>query len=220
MWPDKKFYRIVLIGDSGVGKSSLLSQFMKESFTEEFISTIGIDVGFKNIAFPISETESCNLTLRIFDTAGQRKFETITERYQTSSTDGLIVVFDITDHHSFLRSKDLIHRSREINPLGDSLPILLVGNKIDLAIKRCVPHTDARKFAKEEGCSYMETSAKENNKVTEIFDKIVELILESQQMEVEDVQFEVDKANKPNVKNFKTKMLDLLLWCMCIQLGE
>jgi len=220
MWTGKMSYRVVLIGDSGVGKSSLLLQFMSGSFTDEFNSTIGIDVGFKNITFPISETKSCNLSLRIFDTAGQSRFETITEHYQSSSTDGLIVVFDVTDHHSFLRAKDLIYRSREISPLGESLPILLVGNKIDLFIKRCISYIDANKFAQEEGCSYMETSAKENSKVKEIFDKIVELILDNQQIKTENVEFEIDGSDKPRVKNFKHKIMGWILWCMCIELGD
>ena len=182
---DNDSYRIVIIGDSGVGKSSLLTQFIKGKFVEEYSTTIGIDVGFKRVTVPISETQSKNVLLRVFDTAGQKRFETITEHYQSSSTDGLVVVFDVTDLSTFDRAKILIRRAKDISRLGNSLPILLVGNKIDLAKLRCVPTIKVEALVQAEECEYIETSAKENQKVEEIFSAIMTLILENQVLEVE-----------------------------------
>jgi len=215
----KDTYRIVIIGDSGVGKSSLLSQFVYNRFVEEYITTIGIDVGFKRVAIPTSNGESKDVLLRLFDTGGQKRFETITEHYQASSTDGLVVVFDVTDITTFERVKILIRRAKEISPLGDSLPILLVGNKIDLAKLRCVSVTEVETLIQNEACAYIETSAKENQKVQEIFSTILDLILENQLLEVEEekVEFSVNKRNRANVRNFKTQVFEWLLWFVCIK---
>ena len=212
-------YRIVIIGESGVGKSSLLSQFVYNKFVEEYITTIGIDVGFKRVTVLASNGESKNVLLRLFDTGGQKRFENITEHYQSSSTDGLVVVFDITNISTFERAETLIRRAREISPLGDSLPILLVGNKIDLARMRCVSLSKVNTLIQNESCAYIETSAKEDQKVEEIFRTILDLILETQCLEVEEevVEFSVNN-HKTHSKNFKTRILEWLLWFNCAKI--
>ena len=200
-----------------------MSQFVYNKFVEEYITTIGIDVGFKRVTVLTSNGESKNVLLRLFDTGGQKRFETITEHYQSSSTDGLVVVFDITNILTFERAETLIRRAREISPLGDSLPILLVGNKIDLARMRCVSLSKVNTLIQNECCAYIETSAKEDQKVEEIFRTILDLILKNQRLEVEEemVEFSVNKNHKNHKnhsKNFKTRILEWVLWFTCAKI--
>jgi len=133
------------------------------------------------------------------------------------------VVFDITNILSFERAETLIRRAREISPLGDSLPILLVGNKIDLARMRCVSVSKVNTLIQNESCAYIETSAKEDQKIEEIFRTILDLILENQRLEMEEemVEFSVNKNHKnhkTHSKNFKTRMLEWLLWFTCAKI--
>ena len=124
-------FKLLLIGDSGVGKSCLLLRFADDTYTESYISTIGVDFKIRTI-----ELDGKTIKLQIWDTAGQERFRTITSSYYRGAH-GIIVVFDVTDQESFNNVKQWLH---EIDRYAcANVKKLLVGNKCDLASKRAVP---------------------------------------------------------------------------------
>merc|ERR1711874_641300 len=124
-------FKLVLIGDSGAGKSSLLLRFADDTFTENYITTIGVDFRFKTI--PV---DNKSVKLQIWDTAGQERFRTITSAYYRGA-DGIVLVFDVTDRESFDHVDDwLTEVNRYVN---DSTMMLLLGNKCDNETDRQVP---------------------------------------------------------------------------------
>ena len=154
-------FKLLLIGDSGVGKSCLLLRFADDTYTESYISTIGVDFKIRTI-----ELDGKTIKLQIWDTAGQERFRTITSSYYRGAH-GIIVVFDVTDQESFNNVKQWLH---EIDRYAcQNVKKLLVGNKCDLASKRAVPTEQAQEFADSLGIQYLETSAKNSTNVEKAF---------------------------------------------------
>jgi len=154
-------FKLLLIGDSGVGKSCLLLRFSDGTFNESFISTIGVDFKIKTI-----ELDGKKIKLQIWDTAGQERFQTITSSYYRGAH-GIIVVYDITDQKSF----DNIHKwLKEIdNFAGASVLKLLVGNKCDLESSRVISTAKGQELANSLHIPFIETSAKTVVRVDEAF---------------------------------------------------
>ncbi len=132
-------FKLLLIGDSGVGKSCLLLRFSDDTYTESYISTIGVDFKIRTI-----ELDGKTIKLQIWDTAGQERFRTITSSYYRGAH-GIIVVYDVTDAETFHNVKQWLH---EIDRYAcDSVNKLLVGNKADLTTKKVVEFATAKEFA-------------------------------------------------------------------------
>eukprot|EP00927_Polykrikos_kofoidii_P067259 TRINITY_DN6276_c0_g2_i1.p1 TRINITY_DN6276_c0_g2~~TRINITY_DN6276_c0_g2_i1.p1 ORF type:complete len:206 (-),score=48.10 TRINITY_DN6276_c0_g2_i1:221-838(-) len=154
-------FKLVLIGDSGAGKSCLLLRFADDAFTDSYITTIGVDFRFKTI--PV---EKKTIKLQIWDTAGQERFRTITSAYYRAA-DGIIMVYDICDRESFAHVDDwLIEVNRYV---AESTCKILIGNKADMESERRVSTEEARKKANELGIAFMETSAKDATNVETAF---------------------------------------------------
>ncbi len=161
-------FKILLIGDSGVGKSCLLLRFTDETYTESFISTIGVDFKIKTV-----ELDGKIVKLQIWDTAGQERFRTITSSYYRGAH-GIIVVYDITNSDTFVNVKQWLH---EIDRYAaENVDILLVGNKSDATTKREVTFEQGSTFAEAAGYSFLETSAKTSINVNEAFLKMASQI--------------------------------------------
>ena len=129
-------FKLLLIGDSGVGKSCLLLRFSDDTYTESYISTIGVD--FKIRTIPL---EGKTVKLQIWDTAGQERFRTITSSYYRGAH-GIIIVYDCTDLESFENVKNWLG---EIERYGsDGVSKLLVGNKCDLESARKVSYDEGK----------------------------------------------------------------------------
>jgi small GTP-binding protein len=155
-------FKLLLIGDSGVGKSCLLLRFAEGSFSDSFMSTIGVDFKIKSLQFEDGKV----VKLQIWDTAGQERFRTITSSYYRGAH-GIIIVFDVTDEESF---KNVTSWISEIeNYASESVCKLLVGNKTDLAEQRVVTRQQAEELAQRLGIPYIETSAKTADHVEEAF---------------------------------------------------
>uniref|UniRef100_A0AC35TQD1 Ras-related protein Rab-1A n=1 Tax=Rhabditophanes sp. KR3021 TaxID=114890 RepID=A0AC35TQD1_9BILA len=157
-------FKLLLIGDSGVGKSCLLLRFADDTYTESYISTIGVDFKIRTI-----DLEGKTIKLQIWDTAGQERFRTITSSYYRGAH-GIIVVYDTTDQESFNNVKQWL---QEIDRYAcENVNKLLVGNKCDLTEKRAVEESVAREYAEQLGIPFLETSAKNSNNVEQAFLKM------------------------------------------------
>ncbi|CAG7888687.1 unnamed protein product [Brassica rapa] len=154
--------KLLLIGDSGVGKSCLLLRFSDGSFTTSFITTIGIDFKIRTI-----ELDGKRIKLQIWDTAGQERFRTITTAYYRGAM-GILLVYDVTDESSFNNIRNWIRNIEQ--HASDNVNKILVGNKADMdERKRAVPTAKGQALADEYGIKFFETSAKTNLNVEEVF---------------------------------------------------
>ncbi|CAN7005974.1 unnamed protein product [Brassica rapa subsp. trilocularis] len=154
--------KLLLIGDSGVGKSCLLLRFSDGSFTTSFITTIGIDFKIRTI-----ELDTKRIKLQIWDTAGQERFRTITTAYYRGAM-GILLVYDVTDESSFNNIRNWIRNIEQ--HASDNVNKILVGNKADMdESKRAVPTSKGQALADEYGIKFFETSAKTNLNVEEVF---------------------------------------------------
>lgn len=162
--------KLLLIGDSAVGKSCLLLRFSEDSFTSNFITTIGIDFKIKKI-----QLESKWIKLQIWDTAGQERFRTITCAYYRGAM-GILLVYSVDDDASFNNVRNWIknietHASSTVNKI-------LVGNKCDVSeSQRMVPFSKGQALAKEFGIKFFETSAKTNTNVEQVFETIAKEVM-------------------------------------------
>jgi len=172
-------FKLLIIGDSGVGKSSLLVRFADNMFSPNYITTIGVDFKIRTLVI-----KGERVKLQIWDTAGQERFRTITSTYYRG-THGVIVVYDVTNGDSFANVKRWLH---EIEQNCDHVSKILVGNKNDDPSRKVVLTSDAQRFANQIDISLFETSAKDNINVHEIFQDITEQVLRSKQRQVESEQ--------------------------------
>jgi len=154
-------FKLLLIGDSGVGKSCLLLRFADHTYTESYISTIGVDFKIRTI-----DLDGKTIKLQIWDTAGQERFRTITSSYYRGAH-GIIVVYDITDAESFKNVKQWLSEIERY--ASEHVNKLLVGNKCDLVQKRQVETEKAKQTADSLGIPFLETSAKNATNVEKAF---------------------------------------------------
>ncbi|XP_013777954.1 ras-related protein Rab-35-like isoform X1 [Limulus polyphemus] len=169
-------FKLLIIGDSGVGKSSLLLRFADNTFTGNYITTIGVDFKIRTI-----EVDGERVKLQIWDTAGQERFRTITSTYYRG-THGVIVVYDVTNGESFANVKRWLH---EIDQNCDVVNRILVGNKNDDPDNKVVLKEDAQRFTDHMGIMLFETSAKDNINVEEMFNAITKMVLKTKKEQKE-----------------------------------
>ena len=160
--------KILLIGDSFVGKTSLLLKYCDGEFPEAHMATIGVE--FKDKIISLDQKQ---IKLQIWDTSGQERFRSITQNFYRNA-DGILFVFDVTNKESFEHIKDWIMDSQVEN---SDIKRILVANKIDLINNRVVDKTIIEKLAENKNMNYFETSAKTGENVEQIFKEIGALIL-------------------------------------------
>ncbi|XP_028807803.1 ras-related protein RABA1f [Neltuma alba] len=158
-------FKVVLIGDSGVGKSNLLSRFTKNEFSLESKSTIGVEFATRSV-----HVDDKIVKAQIWDTAGQERYRAITSAYYRGAV-GALLVYDVTRHITF----DNVERwLKELRDHTDAnIVIMLVGNKADLRHLRAVSADDAQAFAERENTFFMETSAAESLNVDDAFTEVL-----------------------------------------------
>ncbi|XP_036594572.1 ras-related protein Rab-8A [Trichosurus vulpecula] len=154
-------FKLLLIGDSGVGKTCVLFRFSEDAFNSTFISTIGIDFKIRTI-----ELDGKRIKLQIWDTAGQERFRTITTAYYRGAM-GIMLVYDITNEKSFDNIRNWI-RNIEEHASAD-VEKMILGNKCDVNERRQVSKERGEKLALDYGIKFMETSAKANINVESAF---------------------------------------------------
>jgi len=166
-------FKVLLVGDSGVGKSSLLLRFATGEFEDDLQATIGVD--FKSKIVTVG-TEKVKLT--IWDTAGQERFRTLTSSYYRGAH-GIVYVFDVTRRETFESLGEIwMHEVGMYSTIEDSIK-MIVANKTDLAEQREVEREECIEFAKKHGCLYVETSAKGNVAVDQAFEELVIKVLDT-----------------------------------------
>jgi len=158
-------FKVVLIGDSGVGKSNLLSRFTRNEFCLESKSTIGVEFATRTL-----QVEGRTVKAQIWDTAGQERYRAITSAYYRGAL-GALLVYDVTKPTTF---ENVSRWLKELRDHADSnIVIMLIGNKTDLKHLRAVATEDAQNYAEKEGLSFIETSALEATNVEKSFQTIL-----------------------------------------------
>ncbi|AFR95462.1 GTP-binding protein ypt3 [Cryptococcus neoformans] len=158
-------FKVVLIGDSGVGKSNLLSRFTRNEFNLESKSTIGVEFATRSI-----NVDGKTVKAQIWDTAGQERYRAITSAYYRGAV-GALLVYDIAKHQTY---ENVTRWLKELRDHADAnIVIMLVGNKSDLKHLRAVSTDEAKQFATENGLSFIETSALDASNVESAFQNIL-----------------------------------------------
>ncbi|XP_018614909.1 ras-related protein Rab-3C isoform X1 [Scleropages formosus] len=161
-------FKLLIIGNSSVGKTSFLFRYADDSFTSAFVSTVGIDFKVKTVY-----KNDKRIKLQIWDTAGQERYRTITTAYYRGAM-GFILMYDITNEESFGAVQDW---STQIKTYSwDNAQVILVGNKCDMEEERVVPAESGRILAEQLGFEFFETSAKDNINVKQTFERLVDII--------------------------------------------
>nr|CCA22973.1 Rab5 family GTPase putative [Albugo laibachii Nc14] len=153
--------KVVLLGDTGVGKSSLVLRFVTNNFRPYSESTIGASFMSKMIM-----VENTPIKYQIWDTAGQEKYHSLAPMYYRGAA-AAIVVYDITRKQSLATLKNWVKELKQLGP--ENIVIAIAGNKSDLEDKREVPSAQAKAYADEIGALFIETSAKEDTNVSDLF---------------------------------------------------
>ncbi|UXI20369.1 rhomboid-7 [Sarcoptes scabiei] len=161
--PLRKF-KLVFLGEQSVGKTSLITRFMYDTFDNTYQATIGIDFLSKTMYL-----EDRTVRLQLWDTAGQERFKSLIPSYIRDSTVA-VVVYDITNANSFLQTSKWIDDVR--TERGNNVIIMLVGNKTDLQDKRQISADEGEKKAKELNVMFIETSAKSGYNVKQLFRRV------------------------------------------------
>ncbi|KAH0935197.1 hypothetical protein HID58_012314 [Brassica napus] len=158
-------FKLVLIGDSGVGKSNLLSRFTRNEFSIESKSTIGVEFATRSV-----HVDEKTIKAQLWDTAGQERYRAITSAYYRGAV-GALLVYDITRHVTFENVERWLKELRDHTDA--SVVIMLVGNKADLRHLRAVPTEEARSFSERENMFFMETSALDATNVEQAFTHVL-----------------------------------------------
>ena len=161
--------RIALLGNSSVGKSSIIRRFVDNKFDDNYMSTLGVDYFDKKVII-----KNKTINVQIQDTSGEERFRSIATSYY-KNVDGIIFVFDVTNKESF--KEGIKYWLTECDNQMGEYKRILVGNKIDLKDMIAIKKETMEKFAEDKGMKCFETSAKEGTNVDIIFQELVELIL-------------------------------------------
>uniref|UniRef100_A0A8C4R2I4 RAB10, member RAS oncogene family n=1 Tax=Eptatretus burgeri TaxID=7764 RepID=A0A8C4R2I4_EPTBU len=181
-------FKLLLIGDSGVGKTCILFRFSDDAFNTTFISTIGIDFKIKTV-----ELGGKKIKLQIWDTAGQERFHTITTSYYRGAM-GILLVYDITNSKSFENISKWLRNIDE--HASEDVERMLLANKCDMEEKRMVSREKGEQIAREHGIRFYETSAKANVSIEKAFLTLAEDILKKTPCKEQDRKEPVDVNNQ------------------------
>lgn len=169
--------KILMIGDAGVGKSSILQQFTDGYFSDQQQSTIGVDFKVKMMTVTGPDDRPKRVKVTIWDTAGQERFRTLTSSYYRGAQ-GIILVYDVSRRDTF-ESLNMWLQEVEQFSMGGGKDVvkLLVGNKVDQ--ERIVDRKMANEWAREKGMLFMEASAKTKEGISQVFTEVVQKVLEN-----------------------------------------
>ena len=185
--------KLLIVGDTGVGKSNFIYRYTKEQFSDNSLSSVGFESNSKEI-----EITDKKVIVQLWDSAGEEKFKSITKNL-FSRVQGIIIVYDITNKQSFLNIPNWIKLIKEEN---DNIPYTLAGNKCDLKRERVVQEEEGEKFSQDNNIDFLETSAKQNINIMECINNFVKKIVNSDNFvrnlsfSLQDESFERNTINK------------------------
>ena len=162
-------FKVLLLGDSDVGKSSLILRYTEETFNSKLVNSIGVDFKMKK-----KEIDGKVIKVQIWDTAGHERFRSITYSYYRGAN-AIIIVFDLSDQKSFISITEWLKQIEK--HAKENVFKFLVGNKMDLVDERKVSFEEAKQYADEHDLPYIETSAKEGININELFDNSIKSFL-------------------------------------------
>ena len=177
--------KILILGESTVGKTNILTMFMDKKFNPNHMTTTGIDLKTTNI-----ELKNKKIRIQIWDTCGQEKYKSITKNLFLK-VQGILAVYDITNRNSFSNLKNWI---KSVKSDVNHSKLLIIGNKSDLEEQREVPKNEAIEYAKEENIEYLETSCKTGENINKAITLICEEIIKDSSFE-KDVSFSLDTSS-------------------------
>jgi len=185
--------KLLALGDSGVGKTSLLFNFTDGEFNAGFIATVGIDFREKRVTYTSRNGEKNKVHLQLWDTAGQERFRSLTTAFYRDAM-GFLLVFDLCSEQSFMNTRNWLTQL-EAHAYCATPDIVLCGNKADLEDKRQISTERAKQFAREHGLPYFETSAATGENVAESVNHLLDLVMKRMDSTV-NRQYEDDKSQK------------------------
>ena len=171
----RTYISIGTIGDSQVGKSAMTEIYLNREFSEEYLTTIGININTKDTKIIINGEEK-EIKVKIWDTAGQEKFKSISTQY-IKNCDGILLIYAINNKKTFENIENWLNEI-EHKKKKNNIPLVLIGNKIDLEKEREVSFQEGEKLAQIYNMEFFECSAKDNINVNECFNCLIELIFQ------------------------------------------
>ena len=181
-------FKILTIGESGVGKTCILRRFVEDKFLKNHLATIGID--FKKKTLNINNQE---IKLKIWDTAGQERFRNITTQYYKGA-DGIVLVYDVTDEASFDKIKDWMDQILS-NTNKDEICLILLGNKCDIE-KRSISYEQGKTLANELQVNFFETSAQTGQNIKDAFETLTADIMKKKKIGGDNNNIDLKKNKK------------------------
>jgi Ras-related protein Rab-21 len=164
-------FKVVLLGEGSVGKTSLVTRYVQNTFNERHVTTIQASFLTKRL-----NVDGTRVNISIWDTAGQERFHALGPIYYRESH-GALLVYDITDNSSFVKVKNWVKELR--SQLGKSVTLAIIGNKVDLEKSRAVNKDEALSYAQSVGAKHYDTSAKLNKGLDELFLDLTRRMLEA-----------------------------------------
>ncbi|XP_065920405.1 ras-related protein Rab-13-like [Dysidea avara] len=199
-------FKVLLCGDSGVGKTSMLYRQVSDKMNDAYTATIGVDFKLTTL-----EMKGHKIKLQIWDTAGQERFKALTAQYYRRAQ-GILLVYDITNEQSFENTTNWLRMIQE-NSTSD-LKLMLIGNKIDNEQKRKVTTHQGQQLAKDYGLNFIETSALSSENISEAFTTLTESILIHMQGKYKEMVRSQVSLNKLGLNDSSTKPKQTSL-CAC-----
>ena len=187
-------FKLIVIGNSGVGKSSILQRYIQKVFKESYSSTIGVDFFMKSI-----NIGDKSIKLQLWDTAGTEKFRSITTGYYRGA-DAAFVVFDLTSKPSFKNLNEWIESYYKYSNPDVEKNVVLIGNKCDLVEERKVTQEEIETFIKDNNIIYFETSAKDGKNIDESFYHIAEILMKQNENKENELVKRNDIIKNENLK--------------------
>ena len=184
-----QIFKIVIIGDSGVGKTNLISRYLKNEYNQSTKATVGVEFGEKKYIY-----ENHKIKAQLWDTAGQERYRSITSMYYKGAK-GAILVFDITSKNSFENIDKWLNELKKTS--DENIQLILIGNKCDLSDNRVISQDDAEVKCKDLNIPYMETSALSSFNVDKAFNYLIEQIASKIEKNIDD-DIEFDDVNFGN----------------------
>jgi Ras-related protein Rab-1A len=182
--------KALLIGDSNVGKTTIIGKYLDKNFSEKTLNTVGLDLKYANL-----NINNKKIKLQLWDTAGQEKFRSMTTSYYRG-VNVIIIVFDVTSQISFEHVKDWMNNIKQFAKIG--VMKVIVGNKIDLKDERIVTYVEGKNFAQSYNVKYFETSAITREGIVELFENICQDYSNTNRKKSIDGNIKLDEIKKNN----------------------